>query len=90
MGQTSLPLASVSPTPLTISDSSEGEPHCCHQWSECYCPDAGFHFSGLSQLTPYLIYFQTRDDYACTLILFWHNAQMLLAKSPLTRSGLIV
>ena len=25
--------------------------HCCHWWSECYCPDAGCHFSKFSQLT---------------------------------------
>ena len=25
--------------------------HCCHQWSECYSPDAGCHFPEFIQLT---------------------------------------
>ena len=27
-------------------------PHCCHRWSECYCPDASRRFSKFSHLTP--------------------------------------
>ena len=56
-------------------------PHCCHQWSECHCPHAGCCltcFSELSQLTPPNLFAATRR-FAHALLLFQHNAQMLLA-----------
>ena len=57
------------------------QPHCCHHWSECHCPHAGCcltSFSEFNQLTlPNL--FAAHDDCACALLLFRHNAQMLLA-----------
>ena len=43
---TNIPPTGVHLSPLFI------DPHCCNRWSECYCPDAGCHFSEFSQLTP--------------------------------------